>query len=500
MIDRPPPDGPLSEPVSARTGWAHFQRELIILSWSIMEVALITPLAFFLLPAARFWPPILMGLLLLLVMQLSFNLSRTMSLLWIKRDVQRNVMVLVLIPLALIALRGLLYNVPSLGRTIWLADFYENFGSALWTRDLALFLLLVFMWWRGIRLSQQNFGISRAGLRLRLGGLLLAPLAIWSSVRAEWNVTPFVLLFFLSSVAAVAQSRAEQNERDVTGKVVLLAPSWMAIIFGVALLIVSVAGILAAFVKGDSALLIVAGLSPVRSAINVGGAAAISVIVYVSAPLFAFLEIILSWLSAFFTRLLSRVVTEPIFLDLPESPISEVTSEAVERSEPFIDGGRIIAALFMIAVVLVVVLALGRLYRPMGTLDRRSVDGLRPIQDLEGGPSLRDRVLGRLGLIRNWRAAASIRRIYREMGNAAAASGYPRSEAETPFEYLATLDRVWPDNASDAQRITQAYVKVRYGELPETKQELKDIAEAWLRLQRTQPTALEQQMTTVERT
>lgn len=472
--------------------WGSIQQEIHILTWSLTEVALFTPLAFVVLPWARFWPPGLVALLLLLAMLLSFNLSRTMSLLWLGRELQRNVMVLALILLFLFALRTLLYSAPLSEGESWLARFYDNLGTQQWSRDLALFLVITFIWWRGIRLSQQSFGVVRAGLRLRLGGLLLAPVAIWAGTRQEWEVAPYILLFCLAAMSAVAQSRAEQNERDLSGKSVFLSPVWMATVFAAGLLIVMSAGLSAAFVNGDTAVLIGAGLLPFRTAVNVGGTAVLSVIVYLSAPLFTLLDFILSSLSALFTRLLSRVMTEPLVIDLPEIPIGEETSEAIERVEPFIDGTRAIALLMMIAIVLVVAMAVGRLYRQSSIAGRPSASEPRQRQQLGRPASLRERLLNRLGMLRGWRTAASIRRIYSEMLAAAASSGYPRSEAETPFEYLPTLGEVWPENRHDSQKITEAYVRVRYGELPETKEELDGILTAWSRLSQTAPATLAQ--------
>ncbi|MEZ4516989.1 MAG: hypothetical protein R3C44_09190 [Chloroflexota bacterium] len=58
-----------------------------------------------------------------------------------------------------------------------------------------------------------------------------------------------------------------------------------------------------------------------------------------------------------------------------------------------------------------------------------------------------DRLLQRLGIFQQWRAAASIRRIAESMCREAAAAGYPRLEAETPYEYLKTLAQTRPANS-----------------------------------------------------
>lgn len=73
------------------------------------------------------------------------------------------------------------------------------------------------------------------------------------------------------------------------------------------------------------------------------------------------------------------------------------------------------------------------------------------------------------------------------MSDVAESFGYPRLEAETPYEYLTSLARVWPQAATETQLITQAYVRVRYGEIPETRAELEQILAAWRTLLNTLP-------------
>lgn len=78
----------------------------------------------------------------------------------------------------------------------------------------------------------------------------------------------------------------------------------------------------------------------------------------------------------------------------------------------------------------------------------------------------------------------TIRSIYASMAAYAAALGYPRHEAQTPYEYLATLKRIFPYAQTEVTAITEAYIRVHYGELPETKEELQHVRACWKRLQR----------------
>jgi hypothetical protein len=92
------------------------------------------------------------------------------------------------------------------------------------------------------------------------------------------------------------------------------------------------------------------------------------------------------------------------------------------------------------------------------------------------------RILDRFGRWRRWRAAATVRHLYHAMCIEAAERGFPRAPSETPFEYLATLDEAWPVAGGEVRLITGAYVRVRYGEVPESAEELEEIRGAWRRL------------------
>jgi hypothetical protein len=68
------------------------------------------------------------------------------------------------------------------------------------------------------------------------------------------------------------------------------------------------------------------------------------------------------------------------------------------------------------------------------------------------------------------------------MEKLAGARGYPRAAAETPYEYRRELYQAFPGQNEDIHRITETYVAVRYGDLPEDPSELLAVRAAWERL------------------
>jgi len=88
---------------------------------------------------------------------------------------------------------------------------------------------------------------------------------------------------------------------------------------------------------------------------------------------------------------------------------------------------------------------------------------------------------GRDGLHREqqFAAAARIRQIYTELIRLAADSGRPRDPAQTPLEFAEVLHEDWPAAAPDLDRITRAYLKIRYGGFPEHAEEVRAVEDAW---------------------
>ncbi len=194
--------------------WAYARRELVFMSWALMEVSLITPLSLAILPWADEWwgrQRLFVGFLLL--MMSSFYLARFVT--WLKlpaRD-QKNILLVTGALLLFLALRNINYQPESLFDFKWIGQSFRNLAVAdsnLWLRDLFLLGLTALSWWRGMTLINRDVDVVRVGERFRFGGLFLAPLAILlASLRLDWSVLPFLLFFFVISLTAVVLTRAE---------------------------------------------------------------------------------------------------------------------------------------------------------------------------------------------------------------------------------------------------------------------------------------------------
>ncbi len=476
-----------------RSRWRLLRHELLYLVWALIEIALITPVALAFMPWARLWPPGLVALWLLLLLYIPFNLSRLMSLLEVAIDRQRVIMALSLTLTVLLSWRALLYQPTSLLDFGWLSQFLTFAGSTgnpLWVRNLTLFLLTALMWWRGISLVGRRVDIADVGTRFRLG-LLYAAVVIGGLAASQlpWPVTPFILLFFFAALLSIVLTRVEQLELSRSGSSFPLTLRWILVVTVAAFLIVFVVGILAGLASGEPVGTLMGSLGPLWTALRFLAIAVVATVSLMSTPLLLLMSWILGLLTAAFSPALEQAANN-LELNLPP-PVLTPTDEELDRLNVRFNliPGQWLAILAMVAVVLIVSLFLGRMILMMrreAQLEREFV-----MPGAGEGPSLPSslgqRLLDRLRSLGRWRTAASIRRIYREMSQAAANYGYPRQTWETPYEYLPTLAQAWPEHTAETSLITEAYNRVRYGEIPESPDELAAIVSAWETLQKAKP-------------
>jgi hypothetical protein len=90
--------------------------------------------------------------------------------------------------------------------------------------------------------------------------------------------------------------------------------------------------------------------------------------------------------------------------------------------------------------------------------------------------------LGEVWRLRNARqvlAAARIRRIYAHLMLLCERLDQPRPASRTPLEFLPNLEALFPGFKGELNTITEAYLRVRYGDLPELSEEVEAVELAW---------------------
>jgi len=472
------------------SAWHIFRHELLYILWASMEIALIAPLALALMPWARYWSPTQVTIWLLLLMLIPFNLSRISSILEIPVQRQQILMALALFATVLLTWRLLVYPNYDLLDFGWIGEMFGHIaesGNPYRSRELGLFALVVICWWRGISLVGRRIDVHDTGLRLRFGVLLMAVfVAGIAGTMLSWSVTPFILLFLFSALMAVVLTRVEQLELNRSGHSFPMGPRWMIVVIGTAALLTFLTGIITGYISGETVMEVVGWLGPIWLAFTFMAAVVASMVSYLLVPVIALLEWLIGLLPFDFSAPIEPLADFGLDSGLPTVQPEVLTEQAPQLFET---SQRLLPILIMIFIILLVSLALGRLFKIARRAAEPEATSISPTDGLAGLESVgfARRFLDRLGFIRRWRSATSIRRIYQAMNETAADHGYPRGHSETPYEYLATLSEAWPNYEENSVLITEAYIRVRYGEIPETKEEMDRITLAWGELRENPP-------------
>jgi hypothetical protein len=120
------------------------------------------------------------------------------------------------------------------------------------------------------------------------------------------------------------------------------------------------------------------------------------------------------------------------------------------------------------------------------------LDRERALQDSRNTVSerwkqLRESLLAQLARLRGDEySLISIRKTYASLVRLASASGFPREQSQTPYEYVCALLQAFPENAPEIRLITEAYVRVHYGERSFPPHYVQRVREAWLSIVRHQ--------------
>ena len=490
---------------SLRSSWDFFRHELLYVTWALMEVALLTPVILVFTPWSQFWPPALFAVWLLLLVLLPFNISRVSSVFGVPVERQQLIMVAALIAILLISWRTLLYKSEHFFDISWLGELFGQIGqseSPGWSRLLTIFLVLILAWWRGLSLVGRPVEIGQIGFRLRVGILLLVILvAGFAGSLLPWSVTPFILLYFFAALMAVVLTRVEQLEMGNSSISFPLGPQWLAFVTFAAALVAFLTGIVSGFISGQSISDVLGFFAPFWLALRYLGTSLAITVVYLLSPLLTAMK----WLINLVFRLIQPIAEQVGLIDLqlvnPPALEGLEAEEITTLNPPLIEfPQQLLPILIMIFLILLVALVLGRLFRFMRQPATLETDSVNPLSHLErpGLPGRGRNLLNQLGLFKRWRAAATVRHIYRQMSRMAAEAGFVRALSETPFEYQPLLFEAWPDFKNEIHLITEAYTRVHYGEMPESQEELEQIRSAWTKIQETKPARLSEPTTDIQ--
>ncbi len=354
---------------------------------------------------------------------------------------------------------------------------------------LPVLVLVSFVWWRGLRLSMVPPTAVRVAFGIRLGILFFIGAALMPD--AQQMVLAALPAFFFFGLLAVSMARA-MSLREIWGEPLSFGPRWTGAMVLAAGAVTMGGFLIAAMLSGLDAEQINSVVQPLITLFLLA-------FVLLMLPIFLILEPILRALIEALSSFgpLENVLQVPDVssaVEQGQQPDTGPLAQMMRQVEHLINqlGGlqTCVGVFIVLLVVAAVLLTLRRRQRASLPLDEEredlESDALGGLRDMfrRGLGALNDALksVGQFGLGRDLFAALTVRRVYTQMAALAARRGYPRTPSETPYEYQQTLAHAFPEGGAEVALITEAYVRVRYGEVPESAEALQAVVDAWQQL------------------
>ena len=417
----------------------------------------------------------------------SFGLATLLGWFKFKSNPERIVLIIWLLLATMISLRWLVFvnPRPSLAGVIPAFLGAREDGDML-VASLGTIAASIYLWRRGIVGWERWIGPLVVRRSLQRGILIFLLVGLIATFGSNPLPLAAFFLFLFSGLLAMGCARLSAQSHLRGGRGVPFQRSWLLGVGGTALGLLAVSAAVSTLVGGPLA-------RAVAFLLGVTLRRVLDLVLIVLEPI-AFLII------RFWNLFLGRIgLTSARPSDVPELNLGEQAREQLELLGTEIqspawaaDLGKI---LVWIGVVLGIVLALlilaailrrrgaGRQWRTapeVESQDTRSL--LHALRELLRPGRMGSSNAGTLQPAGRWLAAARIRMIYLRLLRALARQDLKREPSETPLEYLARLLIRMPGSASDLTTITTAYLRVRYGELPEQEAEVKSVEASWERI------------------
>ncbi len=369
-------------------------------------------------------------------------------------------------------------------------------GSGLrWQPTWVVVLGLGLAWWRGGRTSAGEALDPDSTLRNLFAGLLMSAAAMVTfPVAAARGAGVFLPTYLGGGLAGVVLGQMYDASRRRGGRPLPFRVRWYAgLLTGV--LIVVLLGVAAGAVLNAGPLWWLASLAArllalLGSALERVLTPLVELLFRLFGPAF---DAWIAWLQGLMEG------ADPTVL----APAPPLSLGGAETSSPE-SGTRLLTVLGAVLRVLLGVAGAGALlWMALRTTRRAGLEAEEaPADDFEaltagagsrgeGGAKRSVRAGLRLpGRARGLVHALLVRRVYAQLLEWAAREGRPRRPAETPLEFGAALARRWPELQADLERITQAYLQVRYGERPESREMMDGVLAGWERVRRSRAPSL----------
>lgn len=486
----PPSPAPVSQDEESGIEPWSFEpwRELSGLAWMGLEVIWV---ALWFSGISRLWRPVSFGravLVLGLFLLVSHYLSRLFAVWEVKEKVRRWAFVIFLAAIIWLGLNWLYHAPDFLGPFRILAILADKFaGKGSIPAELAVILLVLAVAWRGIVLARRQPTVDALLNSFQLGAIMLIIYGVLLLANQLVSALTALYLFLFIGLAGMSAARLNELGHMRGGKRVVFSYRWLGGI-GFSSLIVVILGLIPVLIlRSPVGALLVEVISFVLGAVAV-------VIAAMMLPFAKLLLEVLSILAGVFQGGFSYEGYNDLqnlirkWIESQGQRSYEDLVRLVHLARPFILWGLILA------VIVAIILALrwqSQRARRMEAAQNKDLlnmaDLLKNLGDalLKRAQEAADALAARLGLGSASRLfqAARIRWVYFQLMGLSADLGRARPASVTPLEFLPDLTALFPEQPADLALITQAYLRVRYGELPESQEEVEEVLKAWDRVE-----------------
>lgn len=464
--------------------WRH---EMLYLTYAGLEICWLTPWFLILCRPAWLLPPYAVALWLGLLLLAFCGSARAGDLFQIELGKQRLV-ALLLLPLAILASwRFFLHPDLSLFDLGWIKvagnDLLLGRAGAHWLVMAAV----LFLWWRGLSLSQRDFAFESISFAFRAGLLLLTLGTLLLSLLAGSQVNVFIFPFFFFGLLTVALTRLEEVGQAKGQAGQAFDSYWLALMAAAVVALLALGAALALLARPQ-------GIEAMRALWAPIGRALLAGFLWLIALVLAPFDPLLQWLADLFAGFWQSLQGQELFQALQgfDLPSNQARSAQFERYMLMaLTILRWLCAAGILLALLVAGLFVGRQQRRRQAEQAESREAVE--HDLGAALAAllrtgRDRLRGVWGLVDRYGvggdllAAISVRNIYANTSRLAGRRGFARKKAQTAYEYLPTLQTAFPGASAEVMAITNAYVAVHYGEAPTTREQLAELRAAYERL------------------
>ncbi len=342
--------------------------------------------------------------------------------------------------------------------------------------------LVIFLWMRGFALGKLEITPVSASYQMRLGILIYFLVAILGTLQIQDHMLTLMPIFFASALMSSALARAQtlQIAEHLAGR--KFGFSWLSFLASVVIAVTCVAYLLAIVFMGMDR-------ATVFDILKFIGTGIIILLFVLFAPFLWLMQQIFGPIIAYM---------EDAFTG---ASVASADHRRVEIS-PSVDGGQIdlsgaisflgnafltlaaitIILLFVISILNFIYLAITSMTDDIIGLDEEDSRGTRDTGNFR--KKFTKRLADALDILRNFGigqglvGALTIRWAYVRLEREAKKRGFPRKKSETPYEYRLTCYQAFPDCDQSVSTIIDAYVGIRYGELPENHEDLNKVRTA----------------------